>query len=72
MTQPSPRYLLIEDRLGEPLSRFISERRGRDISWRRIALEITQRTAVDITGEMLRVWHQGLPATQPVAAEPAA
>lgn len=67
MTQPSPRYLLVEERLGEPLSRFIAERRAREVSWRRIALEIYQRTHVDITGEGVRLWHQGQLADEPAA-----
>lgn len=46
----------IEARLGEPLGPFVKQRRAERQSWRRIALEITRRTDLDLTGEALRVW----------------
>jgi hypothetical protein len=55
MTQPSPTYLLIEQRLGKPLADFIGERRPHT-AWRRIAMEILKRTDVDVTYETLRTW----------------
>lgn len=55
----NPRLLLIEDRLGESLAEFIAARRPAT-AWRRIAIEIGQRTQVDVTGEALRIWYQGV------------
>lgn len=56
MQQPSARYLLIEDRLGEPLARFIAERRARSVAYYKIAMEITQRTGVSVSFETIRTW----------------
>lgn len=55
MTQPSATYLLIEERLGEPLAQYVSARRP-GTAWRRIAMEIYSRTGVDVTYETLRTW----------------
>jgi hypothetical protein len=55
MTQPSPTYLLIEERLGEPLAAFVAARRP-GTAWRRIAMEILKRTEIDVTYETLRTW----------------
>lgn len=63
--QPPKLYADLEAKLGEPLAALIEQRRGQATSWRRIAVELTARTGIDITGETLRVWHQG---RAPVAA----
>ncbi len=55
MTQPSPTYLLIEQRLGEPLAEFVAQRRP-GTAWRRIATELLVRTGVDVTYETVRTW----------------
>lgn len=55
MTQPTTLYLLIEERLRVPLSHFVATRRPA-MAWRRIAMEIWQRTGVDVTYEALRQW----------------
>lgn len=51
-------YEQVEAKLGEPLHRYVVTRRSTTppTSWRRISLEITARTGIDITGEALRVW----------------
>lgn len=49
-------YEQVETRLGEPLRTYVDSRREAGRSWRRIALEVTARTGIDITGEALRVW----------------
>lgn len=51
-------YEQVEAKLGEPLAAYVMARRRTDppTSWRRIGLEITARTGLDITGEALRVW----------------
>ena len=60
MTDPTPLYLLAEERLGEPLANFVLQRRP-DLAWRRIAMEIYERTGVDITYETLRTWFLPTP-----------
>jgi hypothetical protein len=57
---PDSKYRQIEQALGEPLLPLLDERRNRGVAWRRIAVEITVRTGIDIAGETLRVWHQGI------------
>lgn len=64
----TPQYTEIEQKLGSPLAQLVGERRASGISWRKIAVEITARTGVDVTGETLRVWHQGIPARAGSAA----
>lgn len=57
MEKATPR-LLIERAMadaGWPLEDFVAARRP-DRSWRLIAIEITNRTGIDITGEALRGW----------------
>lgn len=58
----TPQYTEIEQKLGSSLAELVGERRADRVSWRKIAIEITEKTGVDITGETLRVWHQGIPA----------
>lgn len=55
MTRPSPTYQLIEQKLGEPLDQFVAKRRP-GTAWRLIAMEIYERTDIDITYESLRTW----------------
>lgn len=57
-----PRHIEIERKLGSSLAALVEERRTSGISWRKIAIEVTARTGVDVAGETLRVWHQGIPA----------
>ncbi len=59
------KYSEIEQKLGQPLAELIAERRSAGVAWRRIAIEITARTGVDVTGETLRIWHHGI---TPIAA----
>lgn len=56
------KYTEIEQKLGEPLARMIAARRASNVSWRRIAIEITARTGIDVAGETLRVWTEGITA----------
>lgn len=55
MSEPTPLFLLIEEKLGEPLAAFIAARRP-EKPWRLIAIELTQRTGIDVTYETVRVW----------------
>lgn len=57
-----PKYVEIEQKLGEPLAKMIATRRAGNVSWRRIAIEITARTGIDIAGETVRVWTDGISA----------
>lgn len=60
MTTPPPKkYADIESKLGGSLADLVATRRGEGVSWRRIALEITARTGIDIAGETVRVWSEG-------------
>jgi hypothetical protein len=56
------KYIEIERKLGEPLAGMISARRASNVSWRRIAIELTARTGIDVAGETLRVWTEGITA----------
>jgi hypothetical protein len=53
--QPTPLYLLIEERLGEPLADWIAARRPGK-SWRLISREIWEVTGVDVSFEAIRIW----------------
>jgi len=55
MSQPSPLYQLIEDRLGEPLAEHVAARRATE-SWRAIADDLSERTKVKVSWETLRLW----------------
>jgi hypothetical protein len=57
-----PLYAEIELKLGTPLADFLRDRRADGVPWRKLAIELTDKTGIDVTGETLRVWHQGIPA----------
>lgn len=57
MSQPSPTYQLIEERLDGTLADFVRRRRPEPpASWRQIAAEIKDLTGVDVSHESLRAW----------------
>lgn len=58
----TPQYTEIEQKLGSSLAALVGKRRAEGISWRKIAIEVGDRTGIDVAGETLRVWHQGIPA----------
>lgn len=62
MSTPTEMYAEIEQALGTPLVELVNQRRAARVSWRLIAIEITERTGVDVAGETLRIWHLGIPA----------
>lgn len=69
MSSPTPLYTAIEDALGQPLAEYVAEQRENGLSYRRIALAITARTSIDVTGEALRIWTKGRrPVSQAGAA----
>lgn len=51
-----PLKALIEERLGEPVERFIRDRRKPRKSLRDIAAEIAERTGVTVSYEAVRLW----------------
>jgi hypothetical protein len=60
VTQQTPiRYQLIEARLGRPLVDYVAEALSSGKGWRPIAQEITERTQVRVSYEMLRRWMTG-------------
>lgn len=56
-TNPTPTYLLVQDRLGTNLDQHIAARRAEGESWTSIAYEIRDITGMSVTGETLRSWH---------------
>jgi hypothetical protein len=55
VTQPSPLYRLLEERLGEPLAEFVAAQRATR-SWREIATDLGERTGIAVNAETLRLW----------------
>jgi hypothetical protein len=58
VSQPTPTYQLIEERLDGTLADFVRARRpaAPPASWRQIASEIKELTGVEVTHESLRKW----------------
>lgn len=48
---------LAELKLGSSLEDFVRTRRNDGTSWRRITLELRDRTGIDVTHETLRSWY---------------
>lgn len=55
MTQPSPLYMLLEERLGRPLTQVVAELRATK-SWPEIARAISDEAGVELNSETLRRW----------------
>jgi hypothetical protein len=49
-------YLLIEERMGEPLEAFVRERRRLGDSWNSISVALLRRTDVAVTNQTLINW----------------
>ncbi len=49
-------YLLVEERLGKSLSRYVSAARRNKKSWNAIARDLHEQTQVAVTSETLRLW----------------
>lgn len=56
MANRSPKFLLIEDRLGSDLAAFIRGRRDEDVSCENIARELWMATGVDVTAQTISNW----------------
>jgi len=54
-TTPTVLYQLIEVRLDGTLADFIASRRPA-ASWRAIAVELTEKTGVEVSAEIVRRW----------------
>lgn len=54
----SPAQQLLDVRLGDdgPVTRFITDRRQRNMSWRAIADELADRTSTPVSYQSLRNW----------------
>ncbi len=57
MTQPSPLYRLLEEKLGRPLADVVAERRSTQ-SWSEIARALIEVTGVEVNSETLRNWFR--------------
>ncbi len=59
---PTDRHRLADEKLGGEgaLQRFVADRRSDGKSWRSIERELFAATAVDVTGETLRLWFAEL------------
>lgn len=71
-TPPAPPLWRLADRVLETeggVAQLIRDMRANDASWRRIALELRDKTDgdVDVTGETVRRWFESL-APEPSAA----
>ncbi|GAW50574.1 MULTISPECIES: hypothetical protein [unclassified Nocardioides] len=58
MANKTSTYLLVEERLGKNLSRYVlaGRRQTPKRSWNAIARELHERTQVAVTSETLRLW----------------
>jgi hypothetical protein len=56
MNNRTPTYLLLENKLGRSLSRYVGAARKSQRSWNAIALELHKETGVAVTSETLRQW----------------
>lgn len=56
VSQPTPTYRLIEERLDGTLADFVRRRRPRQLSWRELAAEIEETTGIKVSNESLRTW----------------
>lgn len=70
MSNRTRTYLLVEERLGKSLSRYVSAARRNKKSWNAIAREINEQTQVAVTSETLRLWFFDMKkdATEPTEA----
>lgn len=64
---PTRLQRLIGERLDEPLDDFVARRRADGKSWRAIAAEIEQRTAIEISHAGLRKWFAYVPDAERAA-----
>lgn len=53
---PTPTYLLLEERLGEPLAPFVLALREDERSWPYIARKLAEKTGHTVSDEVLRRW----------------
>jgi hypothetical protein len=49
-------YLLIEERMGQPLDAFVRDRRRQGDSWNAISVALLRRTDVAVTNQTLINW----------------
>ena len=50
----TPKTQLLEDRLGEPLDKYVRHLRDDDRSWRWIARKISEQTGVPVSHTLIR------------------
>jgi len=64
----SPKFLLIEDRLGSNLADLIRQRRGDDVSFETIARDLWAATGVAVTAQTVANWDAALSPADTKAA----
>lgn len=62
---PTRTYLLLEERIGEPLNGYVRNLRTEGKSWNAVALALYDATGIPVTSQTLRNWF-------PIAKESAA
>jgi len=68
VTSRSPKYQLIEDRLGSDLAAHIRKARADDVSYESIARALWAATGVEVTAQTVSNWDAALSPTEPEAA----
>lgn len=63
MPQRTPKYLLIQERLGRDLADHLAECRRDGVSYERIARDLWRATDVEITAQSVQTWCADLTPT---------
>lgn len=66
--QPSRLYRLIEERLDGTLAEYVASRRPA-VSWKAMAVELTDTTGIEVSWESLRSWFADRIQIQVTVAE---
>ena len=55
-TTPTRLYQMIENRLDGTLADYVARNRAASMSWRAMAADLRERTGVEVSNEVLRLW----------------
>lgn len=53
----TPKYALVQTRLGRDLGTYLAEARAAGRNWRQIAADLSAVTSTPVTHETVRAWH---------------